>query len=267
MWAHAGTGAYERVKSEYTDPWGYYGPTAGVQEEQERRRGRSGRQRSITWKWAGATSWKGPGRGTPVLGGTVKPKITSPEKSHRVTSPSESSLQPVEHAHRSHPCACLLKISVTSQWEGKPKPKVPEGSRLLYLQYPSPPPPRLSFSNTSTEGSGTVKLDSTLVSPLAAALTPLLQPLVPLTSLLSSLPRRLWPDFSRGLTSASISPLPPSATRSAHSLLCPHRHSLLSSAPHSAEPPFWIHLTPCPSATCLTTPLSAPACPHRLTPN
>ncbi|XP_027407485.1 NHS-like protein 1 isoform X3 [Bos indicus x Bos taurus] len=160
------------VKSEYTDPWGYYIDYTGVQEDQGNA-GRAGPAGSA------ASPGSGPGRHLlegsraavpPVPGGAVKPKITSPEKSHRVTSPSSGYSSQSNTPTALTPVPVFLKSMSPANGKGKLKPKVPERKSSLVSSVSVSSSSTSLSSNTSTEGSGTVKkLDSALVSPLAAA--------------------------------------------------------------------------------------------------
>ncbi|XP_031535873.2 NHS-like protein 1 isoform X1 [Vicugna pacos] len=159
------------VRSEYTDPWGYYIDYMGVQEDP----GNPGRGGSNS---TAAPPGNGPGHQLPegsraaipqVPGGTVKPKITSPEKSHRVTSPSSGYSSQSNTPTTLTPVPVFLKSMSPANGKGKPKPKVPERKSSLVSSVSISSSSTSLSSNTSTEGSGTMKkLDSVLVSPLAA---------------------------------------------------------------------------------------------------
>ncbi|XP_043312985.1 NHS-like protein 1 isoform X2 [Cervus canadensis] len=160
------------VRSEYTDAWGYYIDYTGVQED----RGSAG---GAGQAGSAASPGSGPGRhplegsraAVPAVpGGAVKPKITSPEKSHRVTSPSSGYSSQSNTPTALTPVPVFIKSMSPASGKGKPKPKVPERKSSLVSSVSVSSSSTSLSSNTSTEGSGTVKkLDSALVSPLAAA--------------------------------------------------------------------------------------------------
>ncbi|KAM9679409.1 NHS-like protein 1 isoform 4-T4 [Dama dama] len=160
------------VRSEYTDAWGYYIDYTGVQED----RGSAG---GAGQAGSAASPGSGPGR-HPLEGsraavpavpsGAVKPKITSPEKSHRVTSPSSGYSSQSNTPTALTPVPVFIKSMSPASGKGKPKPKVPERKSSLISSVSVSSSSTSLSSNTSTEGSGTVKkLDSALVSPFAAA--------------------------------------------------------------------------------------------------
>uniref|UniRef100_A0A8C3YBJ8 NHS like 1 n=1 Tax=Catagonus wagneri TaxID=51154 RepID=A0A8C3YBJ8_9CETA len=165
------------VKSEYTDPWGYYIDYTGVQEDPGSR-GRSGAGPAGTPAPPGNGPGRHPPEGSrvalpPVPGGAVKPKITSPEKSHRVTSPSSGYSSQSNTPTALTPVPVFLKSVSPANGKGKPKPKVPERKSSLVSSVSISSSSTSLSSNTSTEGSGTLKkLDSVLASPLASAPLP-----------------------------------------------------------------------------------------------
>ncbi|XP_048968986.1 NHS-like protein 1 isoform X3 [Canis lupus dingo] len=157
------------VKSEYTDPWGYYIDYTGMQEDP----GPPGGGCSAS---SGAPAGNGPvhhvqeGSRTQVPGGSVKPKITSPEKSHRVTSPSSGYSSQSNTPTALTPVPVFLKSVSPANGKGKTKPKVPERKSSLICSVSISSSSTSLSSNTSTEGSGTMKkLDSVLASPTAGA--------------------------------------------------------------------------------------------------
>ncbi|XP_038196229.1 NHS-like protein 1 isoform X2 [Arvicola amphibius] len=158
------------VKSEYTDPWGYYIDYTNLPEDPGNPSGGCSASRE-------APTGNGPvghiqeGSRVPmpqVPGGSVKPKITSPEKSQRVTSPSSGYSSQSNTPTALTPVPVFLKSMSPANGKGKAKPKVPERkSSLISSMSVSSSSTSLS-SNTSTEGSGAMKkLDSALASPLA----------------------------------------------------------------------------------------------------
>ncbi|XP_026642032.1 NHS-like protein 1 isoform X1 [Microtus ochrogaster] len=196
------------VKSEYTDPWGYYIDYTNLPEDPGNPSGGCSASRE-------APTGNGPvghiheGSRVPmpqVPGGSVKPKITSPEKSQRVTSPSSGYSSQSNTPTALTPVPVFLKSMSPANGKGKAKPKVPERKSSLISSMSISSSSTSLSSNTSTEGSGTMKkLDSALASPLA--------PPPPLPSLPSSCladkspflpPPPPLADCSEG------SPLPPS---------------------------------------------------------
>ncbi|KAG8510879.1 NHS-like protein 1 [Galemys pyrenaicus] len=190
------------VKSEYTDPWGYYIDYTGMQDDP----GTSGGGCPAS---SGAPAGNGPARhlsdGSRVSvplgpGAPVKPKITSPEKSHRVTSPSSGYSSQSNTPTALTPVPVFLKSMSPANGKGKTKPKVPERKSSLISSVSISSSSTSLSSNTSTEGSGTVKkLDSGLASPLAAPLLPSL------------------PSPSCPADKSPLLPPPPPAQPSAHS--------------------------------------------------
>ncbi|XP_022413453.1 NHS-like protein 1 isoform X1 [Delphinapterus leucas] len=202
------------VKSEYTDPWGYYIDYTSVQED-------PGNPGGAGPAGSAASPGNGPGRHlpdgsraavAPVPDGAVKPKITSPEKSHRVTSPSSGYSSQSNTPTTLTPVPVFLKSVSPANGRGKPKPKVPERKSSLVSSVSISSSSTSLSSSTSTEGSGTMKrLDSVLAAPLAAP---------PLPSLPSPCPRDKSPflppppppaDFPEGspLPDSPLFPTPP----------------------------------------------------------
>ncbi|XP_042843148.1 NHS-like protein 1 isoform X1 [Panthera tigris] len=236
------------VKSEYADPWGYYIDYTGAQED-------PGIPGGGCPGGSGAPAGDGPacqvqeGSGTAmpqVPGGAVKPKVTSPEKSHRVTSPSSGYSSQSNTPTALTPVPVFLKCASPANGKGKTKPKVPERKSSLISSVSISSSSTSLSSNTSTEGSGTMKKpDSALASPLAAVPLPPPPPLVdsPEGSLPQSplfpppppealtpfcpLPGQGFPPPPR-----SLSPLPLGASAS----LPPPPASVPSSAPPPAPP-------------------------------
>ncbi|XP_039099506.1 NHS-like protein 1 isoform X2 [Hyaena hyaena] len=169
------------VKSEYADPWGYYIDYTGSQED-------PGLPGGACPAGSGAPAAEEPVRqvqegartATPqVPGGSVKPKIASPEKSHRVTSPSSGYSSQSNTPTALTPVPVFLKSASPANGKGKTKPKVPERKSSLISSVSVSSSSTSLSSNTSTEGSGTVKKpDLVLASPLATAPLPPPPPLV-----------------------------------------------------------------------------------------
>ncbi|XP_060236206.1 NHS-like protein 1 isoform X3 [Meriones unguiculatus] len=199
------------IKSEYTDPWGYYIDYTSLQED-------PGNPTVACSASSEAPTGNGPVRHTqegsrvsmpqvPCV--SVKPKITSPEKSQRVTSPSSGYSSQSNTPTALTPVPVFLKSVSPANGKGKAKPKVPERKSSLISSMSISSSSTSLSSNTSAEGSGTMrKLDSSVASPLAP-----LPPLPPPPPLPSPCPTDKSPflpppplpaDCSEG------SPLPPS---------------------------------------------------------
>ncbi|XP_053446616.1 NHS-like protein 1 isoform X4 [Nycticebus coucang] len=178
------------VKSEYTDPWGYYIDYTGLQEDPGTPGG---------GYFAGSGTPAGNGLVRPVQegpravppqvpSGSVKPKITSPEKSHRVTSPSSGYSSQSNTPTALTPVPVFLKSMSPANGKGKPKPKVPERKSSLISSVSVSSSSTSLSSNTSTEGGGTMKkLDAASACPLVPP-TPLPGPLPPPPSPLADCP-------------------------------------------------------------------------------
>ncbi|XP_036901545.1 NHS-like protein 1 isoform X7 [Sturnira hondurensis] len=220
------------VKSEYTDPWGYYIDCTGLQEEP----GNPGGGWSAC---SGAPAGNGPvhhvqegSRATVPQGpgGSVKPKIISPEKSHRVTSPSSGYSSQSNTPTTLTPVPVFLKSMSPANGKGKTKPKVPERKSSLVSSVSISSSSTSLSSNTSTEGSGTVKkLDSVAAS---------LPPAPPLPSLPSP-----------ANTSPSLPPPPPLADSP--------EGSPLPQSPLFPPPPPEVLIPFCPPDACFSPPPTA----------
>ncbi|XP_076783055.1 NHS-like protein 1 isoform X4 [Arvicanthis niloticus] len=199
------------VKSEYTDPWGYYIDYTSLQEDPGNPIG-----------GCSATSEASSGNGSvrhiqeglrvpvpQVPGCSAKPKITSPEKSQRVTSPSSGYSSQSNTPTALTPVPVFLKSVSPANGKGKAKPKVPERKSSLVSSMSVSSSSTSLSSNTSTEGSGTMKkLDSALASVFAPPPPPLPPPPSPSPGLADKSPFLPPPpplaDCSEGF------PLPPS---------------------------------------------------------
>nr|XP_003926921.2 NHS-like protein 1 isoform X3 [Saimiri boliviensis boliviensis] len=158
------------VKSEYTDPWGYYIDYTGVQED-------PGNPAGSCSTSSGAPTGNGPVRHVQegsratmpqVPSASVKPKIMSPEKSHRVISPSSGYSSQSNTPTALTPVPVFLKSMSPANGKGKPKPKVPERKSSLISSISISSSSTSLSSNTSNEGSGTMKkLDPAVSAPLA----------------------------------------------------------------------------------------------------
>ncbi|XP_024407675.2 NHS-like protein 1 isoform X2 [Desmodus rotundus] len=223
------------VKSEYTDPWGYYIDCTGLQEDP----GNPGGGWSAC---SGAPTGNGPVRhvqeGSRATmpqgpGGSVKPKIISPEKSHRVTSPSSGYSSQSNTPTTLTPVPVFLKSMSPANGKGKTKPKVPERKSSLVSSVSISSSSTSLSSNTSTEGSGTMKKLDSVPAPLPAV--------PPLPSLLSPTPANKSP------------PLPPPPP-----LADPLEGSPLPQSPLFPPPPPEVLIPFCPPTdACFSPPPTA----------
>ncbi|XP_003926921.3 NHS-like protein 1 isoform X5 [Saimiri boliviensis] len=158
------------VKSEYTDPWGYYIDYTGVQEDPGNPAGScSTSSRAPTGNGPVRHVQEGSRATMPqVPSASVKPKIMSPEKSHRVISPSSGYSSQSNTPTALTPVPVFLKSMSPANGKGKPKPKVPERKSSLISSISISSSSTSLSSNTSNEGSGTMKkLDPAVSAPLA----------------------------------------------------------------------------------------------------
>ncbi|EMP37422.1 NHS-like protein 1, partial [Chelonia mydas] len=145
------------IKSEYADQWGYYSDYAGMPEDQFKCPvARSASTTATLNDYSISHLNDGSRASTPstpqVASGLAKPKNTSPEKSHRVTSPSSG------YSSQSNTPTALTPVPVflksTSPANGKPKlkPKVPERKSSLLSSVSISSSSTSLSSNTSNEG-------------------------------------------------------------------------------------------------------------------
>ncbi|NWU67357.1 NHSL1 protein, partial [Pterocles burchelli] len=156
------------IKSEYADQWGYYSDYGTVADDQVKSPVTHSASTSSALSDYSISHFSDGSRASvpQVPSGLDKPKSTSPEKSHRVTSPSSGYSSQSNTPTALTPVPLLLKSASSGNGKSKLKPKVPERkSSLLSSVSVSSSSTSLS-SNTSTEGSVSVKkLDPTLSSP------------------------------------------------------------------------------------------------------
>ncbi|XP_045400411.1 NHS-like protein 1 isoform X3 [Lemur catta] len=217
------------VRSEYTDPWGYYVDYTGLQ-------GDPGAPGAACPAGSGAPPGsgpvrqvrEGPGAALPqVPGASVKPKITSPEKSHRVTSPSSGYSSQSNTPTALTPVPVFLKSMSPANGKGKPKPKVPERKSSLISSVSISSSSTSLSSNTSTEGSGTMKkLEAASACPQGHPPPP------PAPVLPPPPPRADCPEGSALPPSPGFPPPPPEALTP----FCPPADGCLPPAPTSLSP-------------------------------
>ncbi|XP_075780398.1 NHS-like protein 1 isoform X3 [Pelodiscus sinensis] len=167
------------IKSEYTDQWGYYSDYAGVPDDQLKCSvAHSASTTAALNDYSISHLSDGSRASAPqVASELAKPKNASPEKSHRVTSPSSGYSSQSNTPTALTPVPGFLKSMSPANSKPKLKPKVPERkSSLLSSVSVSSSSTSLS-SNTSTEGSVNMKkLDPALTSPPDVAGAPPLTP-------------------------------------------------------------------------------------------
>ncbi|XP_015860183.1 NHS-like protein 1 isoform X5 [Peromyscus maniculatus bairdii] len=252
------------VKSEYTDPWGYYIDYASLQEDPGNPPGAgSGRGEAPTGNGPVRPIPEGSGVPMPqVPGGSGKPKITSPEKSQRVTSPSSGYSSQSNTPTALTPVPVFLKSMSPANGKGKAKPKVPERKSSLISSVSVSSSSTSLSSNTSLEGSGAVKkLDAALASPLAPPppLPPLASPCLADRSPFLPPPPPLA-DCSEG------SPLPPSPVfppppPEALAPFCSPTDRCLSPPPTALSPPLPRASPPLPAPPPFLPPSEPPPAP------
>ncbi|KAM6185234.1 NHS-like protein 1 [Rhynchocyon petersi] len=196
------------LKSEYTDPWGYYIDYTGVQDD-------PGAPGGTGAPGGGAAPGNGLARHgpdgsrtamTPGPGPAVKPKITSPEKPHRVTSPSSGYSSQSNTPTALTPVPVFLKSASPANGKVKAKPKVPERKSSLISSVSVSSSDTSLSSNTSTEGSGAAKkLEAPL--PLAPPLPN--EPLADAPPLLPPPPPVADPSGGSQLPRSPVFPPPP----------------------------------------------------------
>ncbi|NXX19009.1 NHSL1 protein, partial [Podargus strigoides] len=156
------------IKSEYADQWGYYSDYAVVADDQVKSPvTHSASTSSALSDYSISHCSDGSRASVPqVPSGLAKPKSTSPEKSHRVTSPSSGYSSQSNTPTALTPVPVFLKSASSGNGKSKLKPKVPERKSSLLSSVSMSSSSTSLSSNTSTEGSVSVKkLDPTLSSP------------------------------------------------------------------------------------------------------
>ncbi|NXF81010.1 NHSL1 protein, partial [Sclerurus mexicanus] len=168
------------IKSEYADQWGYYSDYAAVADDQVKSPVTHSASTSSALSDYSISHFSDGSRASvpQVPSGLVKPKSTSPEKSHRVTSPSSGYSSQSNTPTALTPVPVLLKSASSGSGKSKLKPKVPERKSSLLSSVSMSSSSTSLSSNTSTEGSVSVKkLDHTLSPPPDSGAPPLPLPL------------------------------------------------------------------------------------------
>ncbi|XP_029877879.1 NHS-like protein 1 isoform X4 [Aquila chrysaetos chrysaetos] len=156
------------IKSEYADQWGYYSDYAAVTDDQVKSSVTHSASTSSALSDYSISHFSDGSRASvpQVPSGLAKPKSTSPEKSHRVTSPSSGYSSQSNTPTALTPVPVFLKSASSGNGKSKLKPKVPERKSSLLSSVSMSSSSTSLSSNTSTEGSVSVKkLDPTLSSP------------------------------------------------------------------------------------------------------
>ncbi|XP_076189820.1 NHS-like protein 1 isoform X3 [Aptenodytes patagonicus] len=156
------------IKSEYADQWGYYSDYAAVADDQVKSSVTHSASTSSALSDYSISHFSDGSRASvpQVPSGLAKPKSTSPEKSHRVTSPSSGYSSQSNTPTALTPVPVFLKSASSGNGKSKLKPKVPERKSSLLSSVSMSSSSTSLSSNTSTEGSVSVKkLDPTLSSP------------------------------------------------------------------------------------------------------
>uniref|UniRef100_A0A8D0H9G3 NHS like 1 n=1 Tax=Sphenodon punctatus TaxID=8508 RepID=A0A8D0H9G3_SPHPU len=164
------------IKSEYADQWGYYSDYTVVADDQLKPPAVHSTGTTVTLSDYTVTQLsEGTSGSIPqVPSGLVKPKNTSPEKSHRVTSPSSGYSSQSNTPTALTPVPVVLKSVSTGNGKPKLRPKVPERKSSLLSSVSMSSSSTSLSSNTSVEGSVNVKkMDSPMVFPSVAPLSPI----------------------------------------------------------------------------------------------
>ncbi|NXW81412.1 NHSL1 protein, partial [Alopecoenas beccarii] len=163
------------IKSEYADQWGYYSDYAAVGDDQVKSPVTPSASTSSALSDYSISHFSDGSRASApqVPSGLAKPKSASPEKSHRVTSPSSGYSSQSNTPTALTPVPVLLKPASSGNGKSKLKPKVPERKSSLLSSVSMSSSSTSLSSNTSTEGSVSVKKsEPTLSSPLDSGSPP-----------------------------------------------------------------------------------------------
>ncbi|NXR57594.1 NHSL1 protein, partial [Rhadina sibilatrix] len=208
------------IKSEYADQWGYYSDYAAVADDQVKSPVTHSASTSSALSDYSISHFSDGSRASvpQVPSGLAKPKSASPEKSHRVTSPSSGYSSQSNTPTALTPVPVLVKSASSGNGKSKLKPKVPERKSSLLSSVSMSSSSTSLSSNTSTEGSVSVrKLDPALSPPVDSAAPPPPPPL-PTSPHCSELSPPTPPppaevmDLSPLSTSPTFPPPPPEAS-------------------------------------------------------
>ncbi|XP_044279602.1 NHS-like protein 1 isoform X3 [Varanus komodoensis] len=191
------------IKSEYADQWSYYSDCPGIPEDHLKSPGVHSANTAPKLNDYNVSSHLNDGSKASarhVPSGLTKPTAASPEKPHRVTSPSSGYSSQSNTPTALTPVPVILKSVSTGNEKTKMKPKVPERKSSLLSSVSMSSSSTSLSSNTSTEGNVSVKksdpgLSFSLVHP-----SPLMSP---------DLADQLLPPPPPPLTDVMDLPLPP----------------------------------------------------------
>uniref|UniRef100_A0A8C9U3M9 NHS like 1 n=1 Tax=Serinus canaria TaxID=9135 RepID=A0A8C9U3M9_SERCA len=155
------------IKSEYADQWGYYSDYAAVADDQVKSPVTHSASTSSALSDYSISHFSDGSRASvpQVPSGLAKPKSASPEKSHRVTSPSSGYSSQSNTPTALTPVPVLVKPASLGNGKSKLKPKVPERKSSLLSSVSMSSSSTSLSSNTSTEGSVSVKKLEPALSP------------------------------------------------------------------------------------------------------
>ncbi|NXH54268.1 NHSL1 protein, partial [Rhabdornis inornatus] len=168
------------IKSEYADQWGYYSDYAAVADDQVKSPVTHSASTSSALSDYSISHFSDGSRASvpQVPSGLAKPKSASPEKSHRVTSPSSGYSSQSNTPTALTPVPVLVRSASSGNGKSKLKPKVPERKSSLLSSVSMSSSSTSLSSNTSTEGSVSVKkLDPALSPPVDSGASPPAHPL------------------------------------------------------------------------------------------
>nr|XP_030123981.3 NHS-like protein 1 isoform X4 [Taeniopygia guttata] len=163
------------IKSEYADQWGYYSDYAAVADDQVKSPVTHSASTSSALSDYSISHFSDGSRASvpQVPSGLAKPKSASPEKSHRVTSPSSGYSSQSNTPTALTPVPVLVKSASSGNGKSKLKPKVPERKSSLLSSVSMSSSSTSLSSNTSAEGSVSVKkLDPALSPPVDSGAPP-----------------------------------------------------------------------------------------------
>ncbi|XP_074846576.1 NHS-like protein 1 isoform X2 [Carettochelys insculpta] len=167
------------IKSECADQWGYYSDYAGVPDDQLKCPVTCSASTTAALRDYSIRQLSDGSRASmsQVASGPAKPKNASPEKTHRVTSPSSGYSSQSNTPTALTPVPVFLKSMPPANGKPRLKPKVPERKSSLLSSISISSSSTSLSSNTSTEGSINMKkLDPPLTSPPDTTAPPPLTP-------------------------------------------------------------------------------------------
>ncbi|XP_066171678.1 NHS-like protein 1 isoform X2 [Sylvia atricapilla] len=207
------------IKSEYADQWGYYSDYAAVADDQVKSPVTHSASTSSALSDYSISHFSDGSRASvpQVPSGLAKPKSASPEKSHRVTSPSSGYSSQSNTPTALTPVPVLVKSASSGNGKSKLKPKVPERKSSLLSSVSMSSSSTSLSSNTSTEGSVSVKKLDPALSPSVDSAAPPPPPPLPTSPHCSELspppppPPAEVMDLSPLSASPTFPPPPPEA--------------------------------------------------------